>query len=144
MAKLDCSNSLAVIFYCNFFLMLFTDLQKSHINERFKQYLAFHFVDSNWQLDSEPILTNHLDYFRLIFELLTFVFDFCGGRESGGDFWLHGVDDFEVRIFRLLKSDPFGSIGEVPDLDSDFIILIDLDILKDHFCRNDLEGLSVN
>jgi hypothetical protein len=43
-----------------------------------------------------------------------------------------------------LEADAFGAIGEVADLDGDFIVLVDFDVLEDHLCGDDLEGLGVD
>ncbi len=57
---------------------------------------------------------------------------------------MHGINDFEVGVFRFLKSDPFRTIGKIPNLDSDLVVLIDLDVLEDNFCGYDLKRLSVD
>ena len=57
---------------------------------------------------------------------------------------MHGIDDLKVSILRLLKPDPFRFVGQVPNLNCYFIVLIDLDILEDHLSWNDLEALRIN
>lgn len=57
---------------------------------------------------------------------------------------MHGIDDFEVGVFWFLEADAFGAIGEVADLDCDFIVLVDFNVLEDHLCGDDLEGLCVD
>ncbi len=57
---------------------------------------------------------------------------------------MHCIDDLEVRVFGFLKSDAFGAVGEVADLDSDFIVLVDFDVLEHYLGRDDLEGLSID
>lgn len=80
MTKFDRSNCFPVILNGYLLLVFLADFQKSHINERLKQYLAFHLIYSDWKFDSESILAYDLDYLRLIFELLAFIFYFSGGR----------------------------------------------------------------
>lgn len=57
---------------------------------------------------------------------------------------LHGVDNFEIGVFWFLEAYAFGSVGEVANLDSYFVILVDFDVLEDHFCGYDFEGLCEN
>lgn len=57
---------------------------------------------------------------------------------------MHGVDDFEVDVLGLLKADPLGLVGEVPDLDCDLVELVDFNILEDDFCGDDFEVLGVD
>lgn len=52
MTKLDGACCFPIVLNGNFLLMFLADFQKAHINKRLKQDLAFHFIDSNWQLDS--------------------------------------------------------------------------------------------
>lgn len=143
-AEFDCANCLAVIFDGYFFLVLLAYFEEAHVNKGFEQYLAFHFVDPDREFDGESIFADDFDDFGLVFEFLAFVLDLGGGGKSGGDFGLHGVDDFEVGVFGFLEADAFGAIGEVADLDRDFIVLVDFDVLEDHLCRDDLEGLGVD
>jgi len=44
----------------------------------------------------------------------------------------------------LAEANTFGSIGEVSDLDSDLIILIDFDILEDNLSWDNFEALGVD
>lgn len=79
MAKLDRTNCFPVIFNCYFFLVLLSDFQKAHINEGLKEYLAFHFIDSDGQFDGESVFADDLDDFCFVFEFFAFVFDLGGG-----------------------------------------------------------------
>ena len=123
--------------------MLLPDLEEAEVNEGLKEDLALHLVYPDWQFNSESFLTDYFDDFSFVFELLAFIFDFGGGGESGGDLGLHGIDDFEVGVFWFVKSYPFGSVGEIPNLNGDFVVLVDLDVLEDDFRGDDLEGLRV-
>lgn len=60
--------------------MLFSYFEEAHIDEGFKQNLAFHFVYSDGQFDSESVLADHFDDFCLIFEFLALIFDFGSSR----------------------------------------------------------------
>jgi hypothetical protein len=106
--------------------------------------LTFHLIDPDWKLDSESIFTDDFNDFRLIFELLAFILDLGSGGQARGDLGLHSIDDLEVGVFGFLKSDAFRAVRKITDLDSDFIVLVDLDVLEHHLCRDDLEGLSID
>jgi tRNA(His) 5'-end guanylyltransferase len=57
---------------------------------------------------------------------------------------LHGIDDFKVRVVRLLETDALGPIGEISYFDSYFIVLVDFDVLEDYFCWDYFEALGVD
>jgi predicted PolB exonuclease-like 3'-5' exonuclease len=82
MTELDGSNCLPVVLDRNLLLVLLAYLQKAHIDERLKEYLTFHLVDSHRQFYSESILANNLDDLSLIFKFLALVFDFGGGGQA--------------------------------------------------------------
>jgi hypothetical protein len=133
MRKLNLSWGLTNVFENNFFLMLFTALDKSHVNERLKNDLAFSFVDSNRQLSQRAFITEHFNNLGLIFKLFTKILDFGSHGETGGNLRLHVVKDREIGIGALIDSDPFGLVSEISDFDSDFIKLIDLNVLENDF-----------
>lgn len=45
---------------------------------------------------------------------------------------------------RLLEANAFGSVGEISDFDSYFIVLVDFDVLEDDFCWDYFEALRVD
>lgn len=99
MAKLNSASRFPIVLDSYLLLMLLSDLQKSHINKRLKQYLTLHLIHPNRQFHSQPILTDDLDDLSLILELLALVLDLCGGGQPGGYLRLHGVDDLEIGVF---------------------------------------------
>lgn len=99
MAKLYGSNRFPIILDGDLLLMLLSNLQKSHINKRLKQYLTLHLIHPNRQFHSQPILTDDLDDLSLILEFLALVLDLGGGGQPGGYLRLHGVDDLEIGVF---------------------------------------------
>ena len=103
--------------------------------------MTLHLVYSDWQFDSDIVFTDDLDNFSLILKLLALILDLSSGGESWCYFWLHCVDDLEVIILWFSESNPFGPIGEVPNLDSYFIVLVDFDVFEDNLCRDDLKAL---
>ena len=103
--------------------------------------MAFHFVDSHRKLNCEAFITDDFYHFRLVFQLFTFIFDFGDHGKARSNLRLHGVKDFKVGIFRLKDPDPGRTVGEVPNLNSNFIILIDFNIFENDNRRDDLEGL---
>ena len=96
MRKIDSSWGFSIIFERYFFDMFFAYFEKTHIDEGFEENLTFHFIYSNWKVYGDSIFADDFDYFGLIFEFFALILDLGGGGETGGDFWLHGVDDFEV------------------------------------------------
>ena len=142
--ELNGPGGLSVVFDGDLFDMLLADLEEAHIDEGFEENLALHLVDPDGQVDGNAVLADDLDDLGLVFEFLALVLDLGGGGEAGGDFGLHGVDDFEVGVEGLAEADAFGPVGEVPDFDCYFVVLIDFDVLEDHFCGDDLEALGVD
>ena len=45
---------------------------------------------------------------------------------------------------RLLEANAFGSVGEISDFDSYFIVLVDFDVFEDDFCWDYFEALRVD
>ena len=144
MRKLDDPWSFTIIFHGNFFYMFFAYFKKSHIYKRFKKNLTFHFIDSHRQIYSDSVLANDFNNFSLISKFFAFKFDLCSGWKARSNLRLHSIDDFEVLILWLTKSNSFSWVGKVSDLDSYFIVLIDFNIFKDHFSWYDLEWLWVD
>lgn len=79
MTEFDCAYCLPVILDGYLFLVLLAYFEEAHIDERLEEYLAFHLVDPDWQLNGESIFADDFDDFRLIFELLAFILDLGGG-----------------------------------------------------------------
>lgn len=142
--EFDGAGGLPVVFYGDFFDVLFADLEEAHIDEGLEEDLALHLVDPDGQVNGDAVLANDLDDLSLVFEFFALVFDLGGGGEAGGDFGLHGVDDFEVGVEGLSEADALGPVGEVPDFDGYFVVLIDFDVLEDDLGRDDLEALGVD
>lgn len=104
--------------------------------------MAFHFVDPHRELNCEAFIAEDFDHLCLVLQLFTFIFDFGHHGESRGNLWLHGVQDLKVGIFRLKDSDSGGAVGEVPDLNSNFIILIEFNIFEYDNRGDDFEWLT--
>ena len=111
MTKLDGPRCLTAVFYGNFLMVLLTNLKEAHVNERLKQNLTFHLVDSDRQLHSQTVFADNLDDLSFVLELFALVLDLSGGRKTRCNLWLHGVDDLKVRVLWFLKANPFGPIG---------------------------------
>ena len=144
MGKLDGPGGLSVVFDRDLLDMLLADFEEAHVDEGLEEDLALHLVDPDGEFDGDAVLADDLDDFGLVFEFLALVLDLGGGGEPGCDFGLHGVDDFEVGVEGLAEADAFGPVGEIPDFDCYFVVLIDFDVLEDDFGGDDLEALGVD
>jgi hypothetical protein len=142
--ELDSTCSLAIVLDGYFLQMFLPYLQEAHIDEGFEEDLALHLIDPHWKFNCDAILADNLDDLGLIFEFLAFVFNLGRRGQTRSYLRLHGVDHFEVGVLWFLETDAFGPVGQVSDLDGYFVILIDLDVLEDHFGRDDLEALGVD
>lgn len=141
MAELDFARSLAYIFQYDFLLVLFPTLYEAQINKRLKHNLTLGLVNSHWKFSDCAFITKNFYDLSLVLEFLTQVLYLGSHWQSRCNFRLHVVQNRKVGIDALIDSDSFGLVSEVPDLDSDFIQLVDFDILEDHLRWYDLEGL---
>ena len=110
--------------------MLLSHFQKAHIDKGLEQDLAFHFVDSHRELNCEALIAKDFDHLCLVLQLFTFIFDFGDHGESRGNLGLHSIENFEIRIFGLEDSDSGCAVGEVANLNSNFIVLIEFNIFE--------------
>lgn len=79
MTELNRACCFSVVLDGYFLFVLFSYLQKAHIDEGFEKNLTFHFIHSDWQLDSESLLADDFDDFSLVFEFFALVLDFGSG-----------------------------------------------------------------